>query len=134
MLERIAATGRIAPPGLPEMAFDAGRDLVFDYGPSLPGHANGLVLSAWDARGNLHMQETYYSIGGGFVQTAREHDRPPRGADGPAVPHPFRSAAELLALTPRRPASRIAELQRANERALRPGGARSTPASPGSGR
>ena len=48
-LERIAATGRIAPPGLPEMAFDAGRDLVFDYGPPLPGHANGLVLSAWDA-------------------------------------------------------------------------------------
>ena len=120
-LERIAATGRVAPPGLPEMEFDAGRDLVFDYGPPLPGHANGLVLSAWDARGNLHMQETYYSIGGGFVQTAHEHDHPPRGSDGPAVPHPFRSAGELLALT-RSTGLSIAALQRANERALRPAG------------
>ena len=118
-LDRIAATGRISPPGLPEMAFDAAGDLVFDYGPPLPGHANGLVLSAWDAAGNLHMQETYYSIGGGFVQTAREHDHPPRDSDGPAVPHPFRSAAELLARA-RATGLSIAELQRANERALRP--------------
>jgi hypothetical protein len=50
-LEKVAASGRIAPPGLPEMAFDAARDLAFDYGPPLPGHANGLVLSAWDGRG-----------------------------------------------------------------------------------
>ncbi|WP_297973319.1 L-serine ammonia-lyase [uncultured Amaricoccus sp.] len=118
VLERIAATGRIAPPDLPEMAFDAARDLVFDYGPPLPGHANGLVLSAWDARGNLHMQETYYSIGGGFVQTAREHDRPRDEAEGPAVPHPFRTVAELVALTRTRGLT-IAGLQRANERALR---------------
>jgi L-serine dehydratase len=118
-LEKVAASGRIAPPGLPEMAFDAARDLAFDYGPPLPGHANGLVLSAWDARGDLHMQETYYSIGGGFVVTARERERPPRAADGPAVPYPFRSAAELLAHT-RATGLSIAELQRANERALRP--------------
>ena len=84
-------------------------------------------------RGNLHMQETYYSVGGGFVLTARELDRPPRGADGPAVPHPFRSAAELLAraaatgLEHRRAAAR----QRAGAASRRP---RSTPASRGSGR
>ena len=100
------------------MAFDAARDLVFDYGPALPGHANGLVLSAWDAAGNLHMQETYYSVGGGFVLTARELARPPRDADGPSVPHPFRSAAELLARCAATGLG-VAELQRANERALR---------------
>ena len=33
--------------------------------------------------------ETYYSIGGGFVLTARELERPPRGDDGPPVPYPF---------------------------------------------
>ena len=26
----------------------------------------------WDAAGNLHLRETYYSVGGGFVLTARE--------------------------------------------------------------
>ena len=58
--------------------------------------------TAWCSRpgtrpGNLHLQETYYSVGGGFVVTAHELARPPRDDDGPAVPHPFRSAAELLA-------------------------------------
>ena len=85
------------PPGLPELAFDPERDLVFDYGPPLPGHANGLVLSAYDAAGNLHLPETYYSIGGGFVLTARELERPPAADAAPPVPYPFRTAAEMLA-------------------------------------
>jgi L-serine dehydratase len=117
-LARIAATGRVAPPGLPELAFDPSRDLVFDYGPPLPGHANGLVLSAYDAAGNLHLTETYYSIGGGFVLTARELERPPRDTAGP-VPHPFATAAELVALTDATGLT-VAALQRANELAVRP--------------
>ena len=43
------ASLRLAPPGLPEMAFDPARDLVFDFGPALPGHANGMILKATDA-------------------------------------------------------------------------------------
>ncbi len=113
-LAAIAETGRIVAPGLPGLAFDAAHDLVFDYGPPLPGHANGLVLSAWDASGNLHLQETYYSVGGGFVLTARELERPSRDAGGLPVPHPFRSAAELVARAEATGLS-IAELQRANE-------------------
>jgi L-serine dehydratase len=118
-LARIEATGRIAPPGLPEMAFESGRDLVFDYGPPLPGHANGLVLSAWDAAGNLHLAETYYSVGGGFVLTARELERPAKGDAGPPVPHPFATAAELVARAEATGVG-IAGLQRANELARRP--------------
>jgi L-serine dehydratase len=117
-LARIAATGRVAPPGLPELAFEPAHDLVFDYGPPLPGHANGLVLSAYDAAGNLHLTETYYSIGGGFVLTARELERPPRDTAGP-VPHPFVTAAELVALTDATGLA-VAALQRANELAVRP--------------
>jgi L-serine dehydratase len=113
-LARIAETGRIAPPDLPECDFDAERDVVFDYGPGLPGHANGMVLMAWDAAGNLHAQETYYSVGGGFVLTARELERP--AADGAAkpVPYPFRSAAEMLVMA-RDSGLSIAEMKRANE-------------------
>ena len=40
----------IHPPGLPALSFDPAKDLVFDYGPSLPGHANGMILKATDAR------------------------------------------------------------------------------------
>ena len=83
-------------PGCLRSPSSPARDIAFDYGPPLPGHANGLVLSAWDDAGNLHLRETYYSIGGGFVLTAHELEHPRTGDDGPAVPHPFASAAELL--------------------------------------
>jgi L-serine dehydratase len=65
-------TRRISPPGLPDLAFDPAKDLGFDYGPALPGHANGMILKATDAEGDVILEETYYSIGGGFVLTAAE--------------------------------------------------------------
>ena len=58
-LEAIRTTGRIAPPGLPELRFSPKDDLVFDYGPPLPGHANGMILMATDAQGDVTLQETY---------------------------------------------------------------------------
>jgi L-serine dehydratase len=113
-LARIAETGRVVPPGLPELAFEPDRDIVFDYGPPLPGHANGLVLTARDAAGNVHLEETYYSVGGGFVLTARELGRPPAAAGGAPVPYPFRTASEALAMAGASGLS-VAAMQRANE-------------------
>ncbi len=110
---RIHATGRIAPSDLPEMAFAPARDIVFDYGPALPRHANALVLSAWDADGNLALSETYYSIGGGFVLTERELGGATT-APPPAVPYPFRTAAEMLAMADGSGLT-IAQMKRANE-------------------
>jgi L-serine dehydratase len=85
--------------GLPEMTLDPEAAVEFDYGPPLPGHANGLVLRCWDAAGNLRQQETYYSVGGGFVLTADELARgaDPAAAGAGPVPHPYASMAELLA-------------------------------------
>ncbi len=117
-LADLAARRVIEPPGLPPLGFDPAADLVFDYGPPLPGHANGLALSAWDADGNLNARETYYSVGGGFVLTPRELDRPrgPAAASGP--PYPFGTAAEMLAMA-RDSGLSIADMMRANERATR---------------
>lgn len=102
--------------GLPRIRFDAETGIVFDYGPPLPGHANGLILRAFDAEGAPYVTETYYSIGGGFVLTAEELS----GGDIKAVdasvlrPYPFGSAAEMLVMGA---ASRrsIAAMKRANE-------------------
>ena len=71
-LAQISASHIIHPPGLPALIFDPKKDLIFDYGPALPGHANGMILKATDAQGDVILQETYYSIGGGFVLTAGE--------------------------------------------------------------
>ena len=66
VLEEIRDTHTVTPPGLPALKFHPKEDLIFDFGPNLPGHANGMILMATDAQGDVILQETYYSIGGGF--------------------------------------------------------------------
>jgi L-serine dehydratase len=117
-LAELKATGRIDVPGIGELAFDPEEGVVFDYGPPLPGHANGLVLRAFDAAGNLHLAETYYSIGGGFVLTGRELKGATLKGDDAQVtrPYPFATAAEMLAMGEASGLS-IAAMKRANETA-----------------
>lgn len=114
------ATGRLSPPGLPQMRFDPEHDLIFDFGPALPGHANGMVIEALDAQGDVIAQETYYSIGGGFVLSAAEQAAlGPKDLEAPSpVPFPFRSAAEMLAMAQNSGLS-IAQMKRHNERRFR---------------
>lgn len=117
---RVREVGLVEPEGLPALRFDPARDLVFDYGPPLPGHPNGLVLRAYDRAENTWHQQTYYSIGGGFVVTEAELGAP---ADaGPAggrltVPYPFRNAGEMLSMGQSSGRS-IARMKRANEEAI----------------
>jgi L-serine dehydratase len=115
-LAAIAANHRITPPGLPEMTFDPKRDLTFDYGPALPGHANGMILKATDAQGDVIMQETYYSIGGGFVLTAAEQEQVggKKAKTRADVPYPFETADEMMAMAAASGLT-IAQMKRANE-------------------
>ncbi|MEM9032470.1 MAG: L-serine ammonia-lyase [Pseudomonadota bacterium] len=111
----VRETKSISPEGLPELAFDPERDLIFDYGPPLPGHVNGLILKALDAQGDAILEETYYSVGGGFVLTAEELSVGRGSDDGPPVPYPFGSAAQMLEMADAHGLS-IADMKRANER------------------
>jgi len=109
------ATRRVRPDALPDLAFDPDADIVFDYGPPLPGHANGMALEARDARDVVVAREIYYSIGGGFVLTERELDHAGDAeADAAPVPYPFRTAAEMLEMG-RAAGLSIAAMKRANE-------------------
>ncbi len=116
VLARIKETKVIEVPGLGTMAFDPAKDLLFDYGPALSGHANGMILKATDAQGDVIREETYYSIGGGFVLTAAELAEA-GGAKSKAradVPYPFETAAEMLDMAKKSGLS-IAAMKRANE-------------------
>jgi L-serine dehydratase len=99
-----------------------------------------MLFTAFDAGGRALLRRTYYSIGGGFVvgerepaprdpneppgpnalRTFRPSDRPdvPGEPDGPTVPYPFASGAELLALCAERRLS-VSALMMENERAWR---------------
>jgi L-serine dehydratase len=115
----VRSSGLVQPDGLPAMRFDPARDLVFDYGPPLPGHPNGMILQARDKVGNTYHRQTYYSVGGGSVVTEAELNAPAgaAAAGSPPVPYPFRNAAEMLQMGCASGKS-IARMKRANEEAV----------------
>ncbi|MDG1868763.1 MAG: L-serine ammonia-lyase [Yoonia sp.] len=120
-MTRIADEKTVHPADLPDLRFDPRSDLDFDYGPALPGHANGMILKGTDAQGDVITQVTYYSIGGGFVLTADELAAGKDANDDlPPAPFPFTSAAEMLDMAAQSGKS-IADMKRANERACQPG-------------
>ncbi len=116
VLADIAARHVIAAEGLGDLHFDPAKDLVFDYGPNLPGHANGMILHATDAQGDVIHSQTYYSIGGGFVLTAGElADAASAKSRARAdVPYAFETADEMLAMAAQS-GQTIAQMKRANE-------------------
>lgn len=73
-----------------ELAADDG---IRFHPTALPRHENGMTLSAWADERCLY-QNTYYSIGGGFIVDDAHFDAPP--AKSTPVPYPFRSASQLL--------------------------------------
>lgn len=113
-MARVEAEGTVHPDGLDVMSFRPKDHLMFDYGPPLAGHANGMILRGTDAQGDVVTQVTYYSIGGGFVLTERELAAGADKDDGPAVPYPFKTAAEMLEMASKSGLS-IAEMKRRNE-------------------
>tara|TARA_R110002124_G_scaffold118493_8_gene275835 strand:- start:1908 stop:3284 length:1377 start_codon:yes stop_codon:yes gene_type:complete len=99
-LEEITATGKIHPEGHPEYLFNPATAVRFDFERTLEGHANGMILFAYDAIGTVLFQETYYSIGGGFVQTASElaSELPPVDQGNPS-PFPFANANSMMEMS-----------------------------------
>ncbi|WP_170544457.1 L-serine ammonia-lyase [Ruegeria arenilitoris] len=113
-LAEIAKTHTVTPEGLPTLIFDPKTDLVFDYDHNLPGHANGMILMATDAQGDVILRQVYYSVGGGFVLTEEELAEGKDTNDGPPVPYPFHSAAEMLEMA-KASGKSIAQMKRENE-------------------
>jgi L-serine dehydratase len=104
MPERVAqirASGRIALLGRHEIPFQEKQDLIFNRKELLPLHSNGMRFTAFDDAGQEFDERTFYSIGGGFVvdESAAGEDR--LVEDRTELPNPFRSGADLLALSER---------------------------------
>jgi L-serine dehydratase len=115
ILARIRDTRQLRLAGQSAVAFDEGNDLLFHTTETLPRHPNGMRFTAFAARGDVLLSETYYSVGGGFVVREGDAENPPGTA---VVPYEFTSAAELLAIG-RRMGLSIAEVVRINEQTWR---------------
>jgi L-serine dehydratase len=121
LLQAIRGERGLCLLGTRPIAFVEKTDLAFHRRETLPFHANGMRFCAFDANGAELANRVYYSVGGGFVVSDElAHDGSLRKVVAPdvtALPFPFRSGAELLALTEREGCS-IAELMRRNERSF----------------
>ena len=113
-LAALAQTQTLTPPGLGPLKFDPKADLIFDYDTKLDGHANGMILMATDAQGDVTLREVFYSIGGGFVMTEAELAAGKATDEGAPIPFPFKSAAEMLEMSVAS-GKNIAQMKRANE-------------------
>ncbi|OUC96653.1 L-serine ammonia-lyase [Streptosporangium minutum] len=98
--DRLAAmrdSGTISLYGTREIPFVVGEHLVFERKISLPHHPNGMRFTALSEAGEPLREKVYYSVGGGFVvdenATGADRIKP----DDTVLPHPFTTAAELLA-------------------------------------
>ena len=118
-LDKIRKHRLVTPPDTTPARFDPDQDLVFDYERQLPGHANGMVLSAIGAEGDLLLRETFYSIGGGTVLTECELNSGSLGDGGSEVPHDFGNASELVEFAARHP-NGIPGIVHENELAIQP--------------
>ncbi|WP_217182580.1 serine dehydratase beta chain, partial [Streptomyces sp. AC495_CC817] len=122
-VERIRATGRLRLLGAEigpahEIGFDTSADLVLHRRRSLPYHANGMILFAYDADGAPLLEKTYYSVGGGFVVDEEAAGADRIKVDDTVLPHPFGTGDELLRLT-RETGLSISALMLENEKAWR---------------
>lgn len=117
-ITRTVQDKQIHPDGLGWIRFDPQLDLLFDYGPPLVHHANGMIFRAFDSKESEVCAETYYSIGGGFVQTLEEMNAAAEHTSSPAsdlaYPFAFHSASEMLAMSAAS-GQTIAGMMRANE-------------------
>lgn len=91
--------------------FDVDTHLIWHTQSTLAYHPNALSLNATLICGRT-ISETYYSIGGGFVISESNKDKPSHTSSQP--PHPFDSAEQLLQLCHQHQ-SRISDIMLINE-------------------
>ncbi len=104
MLARVRDEHRLTLMGRREVAFVEGEQMRFHRDQMYPDadhstHPNGMRFTVFNAAGNAIASDVLYSIGGGFILSARELEQSSSvGSAKREVPYPFSSGAELLGL------------------------------------
>ncbi|RNL85496.1 L-serine ammonia-lyase [Halostreptopolyspora alba] len=116
-LRRVRDSGRLALGGEHEVPFDPAAHVDFRRGEHLPGHPNGLRFTVFDSGGRELRSHIYYSVGGGFVVDEEAAGADRIKPDDTALPYPFATASELLAICEETGMS-ISAVMLANEQAF----------------
>ncbi len=106
--------GCLVLAGEHKIGFRVDEDIVLHRAQRLDFHSNGMILEAFDERGEHIERREYYSVGGGFVLDQDETGRPALVEDATPLRFPFRTGQELLDHARERDA-RISDIMLANE-------------------
>src|SRR5580704_1341668 len=104
MLERIRGEHRLRLMGRRDIPFVESEQLRFHRDQMYPDtdhatHPNGMRFTVLDAAGNSIASNVFYSIGGGFILSAKEFEESSSSSSAKRnLPYPFSSGAELLRL------------------------------------
>ena len=101
LLDAVTLSGKLQLPDGPEIAFSKRQHIVLDTHIMPELHPNGMVLRAFDAGGNMVLEETYYSTGGGFFASEKQLLAPATNdtvAAAASGKYAYGSGAELLDL------------------------------------
>ncbi len=97
--------------------FDPENHIVFDKGEPLPEHPNGMIFELVGNDDVRLYSETYFSIGGGFINTMVEINQlqaPLKMESSESCKYPFDSAASMLQMAKEADLS-IAQMKQINE-------------------
>ena len=121
MLEQVRLSEKLCLNGEKEIAFPNKNAIVFHRRKTLPKHANALTFFAMGKDDDVLAQQTYYSIGGGFIIKDEDFDKTKAHAASlqAEVPLSFKTAEELLLLCKNNGLS-ISSLMLNNESTFRP--------------
>ena len=99
ILENVVNSQKINLLGQHTVDFPKDNAIVYHRRKTLPAHANAMTIYAYDGD-ELLLEETYYSIGGGFIVKDCDFDKEKDKAlslhENIKRPHTFKSADELL--------------------------------------
>ncbi|HCU59166.1 MAG TPA: L-serine ammonia-lyase [Alphaproteobacteria bacterium] len=115
-IAQIENDGKISLLGEHKISFCFKDDIILEKNVYLKEHSNGMKFTAFDRKGKILLEETYFSVGGGTIARAdeigRRIDRKPYD-----VPYQFNTCNELMQLCEQNKMS-IAELVLQNEKAI----------------
>lgn len=137
--DECAASGVLNLGGCHPVSFDYDRDIVMERWQRFAAHPNGMRFDAFNADGDVLLEQVWYSIGGGFIrqggidgpligihervvsddESRNDSDTTNNGKDSGVMPYPFASCDELVETCVNNNLT-IAQVVWANETAQRP--------------